>query len=104
MEFLHVMPGIIEEIVTNILIPHREGEAAGTAFVCAVKAVIIISVWLAVEEIDAVIVAFEAAAVAVDNIECDGDGVDVAQVDENLELGRCGGDVLEGEQRSFPFS
>ena len=60
---------------------------------------IIISVGLAVEEVDPVIVSFEAAGMAVDNIECDCDAVDVAQIDQNLELGGSGGDVLELEGR-----
>jgi hypothetical protein len=104
MEFFHVVPSIIEKIVTNVLIPHREGQTAGAALVCAVKTTIIISDRLAIEEVDAVIVPFEAAAMAVDDIECDGDAVDMAQIDENLELGGGGGDVLDGEERRFLFS
>ena len=64
---------------------------------------VIISVWLAVEKVDAVIVPDKATRMAVDNIEGDGDAVDMAQIDQNLELGRRGGDILELERRRFSF-
>ena len=62
---------------------------------------IIVSVRLAVEKVDAVIVPLEATRMVVDNIERDSDAIDVTQINQNLELGRRGGDVLKVEGRRF---
>jgi hypothetical protein len=64
---------------------------------------IIISIRLAVEEVDAVIVPLEPAAMAVHNVKYDCDAVDMAQINQNLELGRCRGNVFELKGWRFPF-
>jgi hypothetical protein len=81
-------------------LPHREGESAGASvLVGEVEAVVIVAdVPLAIEIVKAVVVADiadrKAASVVVDDVEHDRDAVNVAQIDQRLDL------VRRGKQRA----
>src|SRR5690348_761357 len=56
-EFVQKKPGVIDEKLAHVLIPEREGKAAGPAFVGAVKALVVVAVLRAIPEVDRVVVA-----------------------------------------------
>src|SRR5579864_327339 len=105
-KFVQKEPGVVDEELAHVLIPEREGKAAGPSFVGAVKALVVVTVGSAVPEVDGVVVAEKPARVVVHDIENNGDPVEVAEIDKNLELRGGAGDLrgcqwwkaLRGEQ------
>ena len=88
MEFVHVVSRIIQQISADILVPQCQGEPTiPPVFAGAVQAAIVVTVRLPIEEVNAVIVALEAACVAVDHVERHGDTMDVADIDKGSSVG-----------------
>ena len=105
-KFVQKETGVIDEELAHVLIPEREGKAAGPAFVGAVKALVVVTVASAVPEIDGMIIAEKPTGVVVHDIENNSDPIQVTEIDKNLELRGRAGDVrgcqwwkvLRGEQ------
>src|SRR5271154_3251628 len=113
MEFVDVVAGAVDDELTDVLIPQGEREAAGVALVGEIEALIIeagviliiyggvVGICGAIEKVDGLIVALEAASVVVDNVEGYGDAVKVAEVDQAFQLRGGGSDVGGGERREI---
>ena len=103
MKLFEIIPRIVDEKFRDIVIPQREGEAAGAAILIGeVEAVIVVAaIGAAVHVVQAIVVEppidREAAGVIVDHVEDDGDAVEVAEVDQCLELPGSGLDVGKRE-------
>src|SRR5579859_5175893 len=85
-KFVQKETGVIDEELAHVLIPEREGQAAGPALVGTVKALVVVTVVRAVPEVDGVIVAEKSACMVVYDIENNGDSIEVTEIDKNLEL------------------
>ena len=83
--FLEVELRVIDEELTDFLPPQREAKPAGVAEVAEVKAVVVVALRQAVEEVEALIVEV-APCVIIDDIEDDRQAVQVRQVHQAAEL------------------
>jgi len=92
MEFLDIVPCIVEEVSANVTIPQRKGETARAAILISeIEAVVIVAlIRHAIEIIEAIVVELaiygKAAGVVVGHVERDADAVNVTQIDQRLEL------------------
>ncbi len=77
--------GVVDQELPHVGVPVRENQPAHIPLVGEIKAAVIVAGGLAVEEVEAVVVK-AAARVVVDDVEQDGDAVDVEDVDQGLEL------------------
>ena len=91
---------IVDEETRDVGVPQREGEAAGAAvLVGEIEAVVVVAaIGRAIEIIEAVVVELpvdgKAAGVIVDDVEHDRDPVDMAEIDQRLQLARRARDIL----------
>ena len=83
--FLEKELRVVDEELTHFLFPEGETEAAGVANVAEVQAVVVVAPRHAIEEIEA-LVAKVAAGVVMDDVEDDGQAVQVGEVDQAAEL------------------
>ena len=103
--FGDVVRRVVLEKATDILVPERESEAAGAAIlVREVQAVVVVADVLgAIKIVDAVVVELagdrEATCMVIDDVECHRDIMDVAEINQCLELARARSDIGERQRR-----
>ncbi len=83
--FLEVELRVVDEELADFLAPEREAQPAGVAEVAEVKAVVVVALRQAVEEVEALVVEV-APRVAIDDIEDDRQAVKMGQVHQAAEL------------------
>ena len=89
---------VLYQKIANTAVPVGENQAAGPTLVREVQAVIIVAVGLAVEEKQTLVVK-SAASVVVNEIEDDGNAVEMEQIDQCLELVRTRSELLDCDRR-----
>ncbi len=99
MKLLEIIARIVEQEFCHLVVPQRKREAAGAAVLIGeIEAVVVVAAIVsAVHVIQAIVVELpvdrEAAGVIVDHVEHDRDAVDMAEVDQRLELSGSGLDI-----------
>ena len=104
-EFLDVEPGIVEQELTDIGVPHGESEAASAAvLVGEIETIVVVAaIGSAVEIVDTVVVELavdgKTTSMIVDDVEGNGDAIDMAEIDQRLQLSRRRSKVPELKRR-----
>jgi hypothetical protein len=88
---------VIDEELPYLLLPEREYATARVILVGEIKAVVVRGIRLTIEELDALIVE-AAAGVIVDHVRDHRDAVEMAEIDEGLELIDLPGELSCGER------
>src|SRR5580704_15235030 len=84
--FLEKQRGIIDEELSQLLLPKCINQASGPTLIREVKAVVVIVRRFPVQKEHALILPIETAPVIVNHIKNDADAVDMAEIDHDFQL------------------
>ena len=86
MVFINKEAGVIDQELSDFVFPIREHQAAGMTLIGKVQTVVIVAVKGTIKKVNALVVTVKTASMVIDHIENDGQTIQVANINQDLEL------------------